>query len=91
MDAGKRHPLMKAVEVPLAPAPIMPVELGYIWTWFLKLSRKRQNGMGANPIASTEVLAWAARQGVLMTPFENDVIDRLDELYLAKQYEKEEG
>lgn len=67
----------------------MPVELEYIWEWFLALSRKRQNGMGANPIASTEVLAWAARQRIDIDPFENTVLDRLDELYLTHQYKKE--
>lgn len=70
-------------------APELPFELAYIWDWFLKLSRKRQSAMGPNPITSEEVLCWCARQGISFTPFENSVIDQLDDLYLSHQYKKE--
>lgn len=67
----------------------MPLELEYLWLLFLKLSRKRQNGMGPNPITSEEVLAWCIRQQVALTPSEHTVIDQLDDLFLSQQYKKE--
>lgn len=70
-------------------APDVPFELEYIWDWFMRLSRKRQNGMVPNPITSEEVIAWCARQGISFTPFENTVIDRLDDLFLSHQFKKE--
>lgn len=68
----------------------MPFELAYIWEWFLKLSRKRQSGMGPCPITSGEILCWCVRHGIYFTPFENSVIDQLDDLYLSHQYKKKE-
>lgn len=69
--------------------PHLPVELERIWTWFTKLNGKRQNGMGVNPLSSAEILAWAARYQIPMDPFEHDVIDRLDALYVHHQNKKE--
>lgn len=63
----------------------MPPELEYIWEWFAKLSGKRQNGMGVNPISSTEILAWQQRQRIRFDPFEESVIDRLDATFLKHQ------
>jgi hypothetical protein len=46
--------------------------------------------MGPNPITSEEIFYWCARQGISFTPFENSVIDRLDDLYLSHQYTKKD-
>lgn len=70
-------------------APDLPHEIAYIWEWFKKLSRKRQSGMGPLPISSEEVLAWCARQRVNFEPYEHDILDRLDDLYLSHQYKKD--
>lgn len=82
MDAARRHPLFKAEE---AVAPQMPPELSYIWEWFTQISPKRQNGMAANALASTEILAWQQRHGVRFDPFEESVIDRIDALFINHQ------
>jgi len=79
--------LYKPPEAPVAPN--LPHELAYLWEWFLKLSRKRQSGMGPLPIASEEILAWCARQRVSFEPHEHDILDRLDDLYLSHQYKKD--
>lgn len=71
------------------PAPELPFELEYIWKWFRRLSRKRQSGMGPLPISSTEVRDWCALRRVAFDPFEHDIFDQLDELYLSHQYKKE--
>jgi hypothetical protein len=87
VDAAKRHPLYKEEEAPAAPDP--PVELEYLWKLFLKLSRKRQSGMGPLPITSEEVFMWCARRRISFEPFEHDIIDLLDDLYLSHQYKKD--
>lgn len=71
------------------PAPELPHEVAYLWDWFVKLSRKRQSGMGPLPISSAEVRDWCALRRISFDPFEHDVLDQLDELYLQHQYRKE--
>lgn len=70
--------------------PQLPFELEYIWTWFTRLNKRRQNGMDVNPLSSQEILAWQARHQVQMDPFEQDVIDRLDDLFLYHHHKKDE-
>ncbi|WP_445081590.1 phage tail assembly chaperone [Massilia antarctica] len=65
--------------------PALPPELEYIWTWFVALNRKRQYGMGANALTSAEILAWQARRRIRLDPWEEEVIDRLDALYVNNQ------
>lgn len=72
-----------------AAEPALPFELEYLWNWFGQLSGKRQNGMGVNPLASSEILAWQARRQITFDPFEHDVIDRLDALFVSHQNKKE--
>lgn len=67
----------------------MPIELEYLWKLFTKLNRKRQSGMGPGPLSSDEVLKWCARQRVSFEPYEHDILDRLDDLYLSHQYKKD--
>jgi hypothetical protein len=57
-----------------------------VWEWFVQLNRKRQNGMAVNPIASTEILAWQARHRLAMEPFEHQLLDSLDALFLSHQH-----
>jgi hypothetical protein len=45
--------------------------------------------MGPNPITSAEILAWCARRRISFDPFEHDILDQLDELYLSHQCTKE--
>lgn len=52
----------------------------------MQLNRKRQNGMAVNPIASTEILAWQARHRLAMEPFEHQLLDSLDALFLSHQH-----
>lgn len=52
----------------------------------MQLNRKRQNGMAVNPIASTEILAWQARLQLAIEPFEHQLLDSLDALFLSHQH-----
>lgn len=45
--------------------------------------------MGPGPISSTEVRDWCALRRVEFEPFEHDILDRIDSLYLSHQYKKE--
>lgn len=87
MDAAKRHPLYKAEAAP--ETPTLPVELEYLWELYLRMSRRRQNGMGMNPLSSTEVLAWLARRRRRLDPFEHDILDQIDDVYLSTHYKKD--
>ncbi|WP_426076896.1 phage tail assembly chaperone [Janthinobacterium sp. PSPC3-1] len=84
LDAARRHPLYRAP--PEAEAPPLPFELAHVWEWFVQLNRKRQNGMAVNPIASTEILAWQARHRLAVEPFEHQLLDSLDALFLSHQH-----
>jgi hypothetical protein len=70
-------------------APELPFELEYLWKLFLRLSRKRQSGMGPLPIASEEIKNWCALRRISLEPFECDILDQLDDLYLSHQYKKD--
>ena len=72
----------------LVPRPC-PFEVAPIWDFFAALNLKRQSGMGVNPISSEEIESWARRMGITLSPFENMLIDRLDECYLRHQSKKE--
>ncbi|TFW15971.1 phage tail assembly chaperone [Duganella callida] len=69
--------------------PRCPYELTDLWEWFTTLNRRRQAGMALNPLSSDEVLKWCARQRLSLSPYEHTLIDRLDDLYLSYQNQKE--
>lgn len=59
--------------------PPIPAALAHIWDWFCELSASRTgNGGGANPIAFTEIEAWARLTGRLLTPRDVRAIGLLD-------------
>jgi len=57
-----------------------PKYLGYVWEWFTKLANTRQVGMSANPIQYQEILAFCQLKNIRMSPFEVDLIIRLDQI-----------
>ena len=81
-----RHPLFKGEEAP--PAPTLPHELEYLWTLFCELTRGRQCGMAVGPLSSVEILAWQTRYRVEFDPWEHDLIDRIDALYVTQHNKK---
>ena len=67
----------------------LPVEVAYIWEYFVRLNTKRTNGgMAPNPISDEQVLAWQTRHRIRLDPFESGCIDALDQVYLASSSEK---
>jgi hypothetical protein len=85
LAAARRNPLFRTDE---AVEPWCPPELEYIWTWFCRLSQKRQNGMAINPLTSDEILKWQRRRGIRFAPFEEEVIDQLDALQVTTYNKK---
>lgn len=63
--------------------PPLPVELEHVWSYFCQMSAKRTFGMAQNPLTDSEILAWGRRRGIRLTPFEDECIDALDEVFLA--------
>lgn len=64
--------------------PPIPFELVHVWEYFLRMNRKRTNGgMAANPLCDSDILAWQARHGIRLTPFESECIDDLDAIFLT--------
>lgn len=58
----------------------------YLWNYFLDMgSRRQSNGYHDMPLPHAEVVAWERRRGVHLLPFENDLIDKLDALFVKVQ------
>ena len=66
-----------------------PVEVAYLWHWFLHLSRRRSNnGYGENRISDADVVAWAQLHKIYLMPFEIDAIEAMDDVYMRHQQSK---
>ena len=59
------------------------MELGYIWEYFLELSSTRPQGYkGPLPITYQEIKAWKELTNHILSPWEVEVIKRLDQIYV---------
>lgn len=65
------------------PLPPFPEELRPVWQRFLRLSRRRQAGMAANPLTFTEIEAFARLSRIELSAWEADLYCRLDDATLA--------
>jgi hypothetical protein len=64
-------------------SPEFPVELEYLWDYFLELSATRPQGYsGPLSITYQEIAAWKDLTGKIVTPMDVEVIKRLDQTYL---------
>ncbi|MGA0604856.1 phage tail assembly chaperone [Phenylobacterium sp. VNQ135] len=64
------------------PLPPFPDELDWLWGQYLRLSRRRQSGMGANPISYSEIEAYERKALVTFTAWESDLLMRVDDAVL---------
>lgn len=70
--------------------PEIPAALAHLWEWFIELSAVRSgNGAGPNPIAFSEVEAWARLTGRLLTPRDVRAIAMLDQAYFTELAEQD--
>lgn len=69
--------------------PTLPHEFVYLWNYFQSIARKRTGGMGGpDPLSDDQIMAWQRRNNVVLTPFENECIDALDQVYLDSAKKK---
>jgi hypothetical protein len=65
--------------------PPFPKELAYIWKIFVRLSTRRgSNGFGGLPIGWSDIDAFCRLSQTKLHPWEIEIIEDLDALYLAK-------
>jgi hypothetical protein len=63
--------------------PEFPDELDYLWGHFVRLSGRRQSGMGANPLTYQEVEAYERKSLARLSAWDVSVIMRLDDAVLG--------
>lgn len=68
---------------PPSPLPPLPDELAYLWAFYLRLARRRQAGMSANPLTYAELEAFERKALVRFTAWEADLLMRVDDAVLA--------
>ncbi|MES2262092.1 MAG: hypothetical protein V4724_26525 [Pseudomonadota bacterium] len=68
--------------------PDLPFEVAHLWGYFLQMNAKRTSGMAMNPLSDEQVMAWQRRHRIALTPFENECIDALDEVFMASAGEE---
>lgn len=61
----------------------LPPLLEYVWDWFQELAGRRTMGMAPNPITHADVLAWSRVTDRDVTPWEVQLLLRLDDAMLA--------
>jgi len=70
--------LENATGKPHLPEILIPVDVQYLWDWFMDLNNARQSGFGISPISYMELQAWAHMTGVQPTIWEVQVLKRID-------------
>lgn len=64
----------------------MPAALEYLWRVFLRLhGRRGSNGFAANPVSWPEIDAFVRNSRFRLAPWEIEVIEDLDAVYLVEQ------
>lgn len=62
----------------------MPMALFYLWTAYNRIRRRKGgSGFGPSPIEGHDVESYERRYRIRFLPFENEIIDELDDLYMA--------
>lgn len=69
--------------------PDLPDSCRQVWGWFIKLHKKRQSGMGVNPISWESIRAFFDLIDVEPEEWELHLIDRFDDIVL-EQYAKQQ-
>jgi hypothetical protein len=70
--------------------PPFPAELAYLWKIFCRLSNRRSsNGFGPAPIGWSDIDAFCRLSQTKLQPWEIEIIEDLDRLWLAPKSETE--
>lgn len=65
-----------------------PEQLGYLWQWFCDLSDWRDSSMGVGSLSHQEIESWARLYQVDISPFEVDVLRKIDREYRLSRSEE---
>jgi hypothetical protein len=77
------------IEADLA-LPPFPKALAYIWRAYFRLRRRTAGGFaGPNPIGWQDIDAFSRQTGLRLAPWEIDLLETLDDLYLAATLDKQ--
>lgn len=63
---------------------VCPSGFDAVWDAFLKLSRRRQCGMGPQPISYVDMDAFQRLHGITLAPWQVEAIELADGLWLAQ-------
>lgn len=62
--------------------PDMPPFLEYLWSWWLRLTRRRGCGFAPEPLNHSQLADFFRLIGIDPQPWEIDLLERIDDLYL---------
>ncbi|MFC3704474.1 hypothetical protein ACFOOL_06875 [Devosia honganensis] len=63
--------------------------MAYVWSAWRRIRRRKAPGFnGHNPIEWPDIDAFIRRTGTALDPFDIDLIEALDDLFLAKMAEQ---
>lgn len=66
--------------------PSCPKSMEYLWAIFLRLRRRKsQNGFGVPAIEWPDIDAFVRNSRITLTPWEIEIVEELDDLYLASK------
>lgn len=66
--------------------------LFYLWRTFNRLRRRvGSTGFGANPISWSDIDAFSRHSKFYLAPWEIEIIEELDDLYMTQQAKSQNG
>lgn len=84
----REHLTSIARQTGIVPPELEPVdcphEVKYIWGYWLSMNQRRHTG---EPISNMELQAWASLRGLVLEPFEMDMLDRIEGIYFKQLHE----
>jgi len=66
----------------------LPQSVSYLWSAYIRLhARRSSNGFGSNPLTWSDIEAFSRLSGIRLLPWEVEIIESIDNAYIAKQAE----
>lgn len=71
-------------------ATVLPAAGAYLWSAYSRLRRRKGgNGFGASPLEWLDIQAFMAAARYPLAPWEIEIIEAIDDLYLVEQLSKQ--
>lgn len=78
-----RDPVRRAKYEAELVVPPFPKALGYLWNAYQRIRRRKGGGMGPSPIEWPDIAAFIDRTGIDLRPWEIEIIEAVDDQFLA--------